>query len=239
MKPDIRYMIMAVAVFLLLTVSRVEAQPLYEQYLNTPSQTLQEETSQMGRELRNVFTENRIQRSQQRIDFADYYANFKKLILYGAKLANYADHEENLAFARDRELFRGLSSAQERAVAASTGAYDRKAFVQEKYEKMKVNVAEEIDTYMDLIIISLNACEIMSANDLSGFTRARKSRDTILRYMDESEAYQVFQQRRDRLENTWPDLARRISDQVDFWESKGRRSPEDPIIEPNLTGAIL
>lgn len=235
MKSNFRYPALGAVVFLILYVAAAGAEPLYDQYLNTPKETLKKETTEMSDALRKTFSEGTIERSQQRIDFADYYANFKKMVLYGAKLANYADYEENLAFARDKELFKSLSSAE---ASRPVGSYDQKAFVQDKYEQMKVNVGEEIDTYLDLITISLNACEIMSANDLSGFSGTRENQDTIRRYLDESEAYQVFSQRYERMEKTWPDLAARISRQITFWEAPGKL-PDDPIIDPTLTGAIL
>jgi len=222
-------------VFLILCVTATSAEPLYDQYLNTPKETLKQETTQMSEALRKTFSEGSIERSQQRIDFADYYANFKKMVLYGAKLANYADYEENLAFARDKELFKSLPSSD---ASKPAGSLDQKAFVKDKYEQMKVNVSEEIDTYQDLITISLNACEIMTANDLSGFSGTKENQDTIRRYLDESEAYQVFSQRYERMEKNWPNLADRISRQITFWEAPGRL-PDDPIIDPTLTGAIL
>jgi hypothetical protein len=239
MKSLINFALAAAFIFLGISTAQAFDMPLYDKYLNTPNEELKNETSQMGRDLRSTFNESSIQRSQQRIDFADYYANFKKLVLYGGKLANYADYEENLSFARDRDLFRGLSSVESRNGESAGGNYDRNAFVNQKHETMKVNVIQEIETYTDLIIISLNACEIISANDLSGFSTARESKDTILRYMDESQAYQVYESQFNRLESSWPDLARRISNQIAFWEAQGRRMPGVPIIDPLVTGAIL
>jgi hypothetical protein len=226
----------AVAIFMTFVCLPAAAQSLYEQYLNTPKETLESETDEMGKNLKQVFNEGGIERQQQKIDFADYFSNFKKLVLYGAKLANYAEYEENLTFAKDKEIFKGLPEAE--GETNTQGTYDQKAFVNEKYEKMKGNITEEIDTYVDLIKISLDACEIMSRNDLSGFMENANNQRSIRRYLDESEAYHAFAERQERLNKGWPNLARRISDQVRLWQ-EAQPSPEDPIIDPAITEAIL
>lgn len=211
------------------------AESLYDQYLSTSRETLEAETADMGKELRNTFNEASVEEYQQKIDFADYYANFKKLVLYGAKLANYNDYEENLIFAKDKELFKGLAQG-EGNVADSAG--ERRNFVNDKFEQMKGNIQDEIETYKDLIVISLDACEIMSRNDLSGFTESDANRRTIQSYMTESDAYNRFDERYDRLNDGWPDIAARISRQVQLWRESAP-SGSDPIIDPEITEAIL
>ena len=81
---------------ILLVITPVGAESIYDQYTSMPKETLEAETSEMGKNLRKVFNEKSVEEYQRKIDFADYYANFKKLVLYGVKLANYTDYEENL-----------------------------------------------------------------------------------------------------------------------------------------------
>ena len=212
------------------------AESLFESYADRSSEALKSETAEMSESLRETFNEADIAEKQRQIDFADYYANFKKLVRYGAKLANYSDYEENLLFARDKELFRGLP--EEKEAKAGDAATDRQAFIKEKYQKMKSNIEEEIDTYVDLINISLDACEIMSDNDLSGFMDSLDNQETIRRYLAQSEAYAKFTDRYKRLSADWPSLARRISAQVNRWQPQAPGA-NDPIIDPEVTEAVL
>lgn len=229
-------LLLAIVVMAVFLVTPAGAESLYDQYLNMPKETMDAETAEMGKNLRKVFNEQSVEEYQQKIDFADYYANFKKLVLYGAKLANYNNYEENLTFAKDKEIFKGLSDSGDEA--GSDNGYERKAFVNEKFDQMKGNIQDEIDTYLDLILISLDACEIMSRNDLSGFTESDRNRETINRYMVESEAYSKFSDRYDRLNDGWPEIAGRISKQVKLWQ-EAAPSGSDPIIDPKITEAIL
>lgn len=239
MKRNIQYfsrLLLVTAIMAIFLVTSAGAESLYDQYLNTPKETLDAETTEMGKGLRKVFNEKSVEKYQQKIDFADYYSNFKKLILYGAKLANYDDYEENLTFAKDKEIFKGLATTEKEAAAGND--YERKAFVNEKFDQMQGNIQDEIDTYLDLILISLDACEIMSQNDLSGFTGSDKNQKTIRRYMDESEIYSKFNERFERLSNSWPGIAGRISKQAKLWQ-EGVPSGSDPIIDRTITEAIL
>ncbi len=229
-------LLLAVAVVAILAVPSAMAESLYEQYTNKPIETLDSETAEMGKNLKKVFNENSVEQYQRKIDFADYYSNFKKLVLYGAKLANYNDFEENLTFAKDKEIFKGL--AVDKAGNSDKNGRQKKSFVNEKYEKMKVNIGDEIDTYLDLITISLDACEIMEKNDLSGFIESSRSQETIRRYLDESDAYKKFSERYERLNKGWPDIAGRISRQVSIWEPAAA-SGSDPIIDREIAEAIL
>lgn len=207
------------------------AESLFETYANRPAEELRPETTEMGKELRETFNEADIARKQRQIDFTDYYANFKKLLLYGGKLANYANYEENLIFARDKAIFRSLPEDRDPAA-------NRETYVNEKYRKMKNNVKEEIDTYKDLIHISLDACEIMSHNDLSGFMSAANNQTVIRRYLEQSKTYADFAERYSRLKSDWPDLAGRISAQIKLWQTETPKA-DAPIIDPELTEAIL
>lgn len=239
MKSYIRYfsgLLLAIGFMAISMVTSVNAESLYEQYTNMPKETLDTETTEMGKNLRKVFNEKSVEAYQMKIDFADYYANLKKLVLYGGKLANYNDYEENLTFAKDKEIFKGLSVAEGETKTGKD--YERKAYVNEKFDQMKDNIQDEIDTYKDLILISLDACEIMSQNDLSGFTQSDKNQETINRYMNESEIYSTFCERFDRLNNGWPEIAGRISKQVKLWQAAAP-SGSDPIIDRKITEAIL
>jgi hypothetical protein len=239
MKNNIRYysgFLLVVGLMAIFMVTSAGAESLYEQYTNMPKETLDAETSEMGKNLRNVFNEQSVEEYQQKIDFADYYANYKKLVLYGVKLANYNDYEDNLIFAKDKEIFKGLSAAEGETDTGKNN--ERKAFVNEKFDQMKDNIQDEIDTYLDLIIISLDACEIMSQNDLSGFTQSDKNQATINRFMNESEIYSKFTKRYDRLNNGWPEIAARITKQVKLWQVAAP-SGSDPIIDRTITEAIL
>ncbi|NOY69158.1 MAG: hypothetical protein GXP53_06650 [Deltaproteobacteria bacterium] len=211
--------------------SPVSAGSLFEQYANKTAAGLDAETADMGKQIREVFTERSINGYQRKIDFADYFANFKKIILYGAKLANYGEYKTDLLFARDKEIFMDLPDAPKGDKAEQADYADK------KYEEIKKNVKEEIDTYVDLIGISLDACEIMANNDLSGFTANEENRNRIRTYLLESEAYRKFSSRVDRLKKGWPDIERRISLQVKQW-TPAPKNPDDPLIDTAITGAL-
>ena len=208
---------------------------LYEYYTGASTQTLKTETRQMGKQLSAAFSQQGISARQQKIDFADYYANLKKLVLYAGKLANYSEYGKDLRFARDNEVFKGLPK-ETGVTSKKNQQLDRKDFVNRKYGEMKKNVEEEIDTYVDLIRLSLDACETLTQNDLSGFTENQRNLDRIMKFK-RSKGYRQYQEKNQRLAVKWPQLSARISNQLSLWGPKPT-SPDDPLISPKIAGAL-
>ena len=208
---------------------------LYEYYTGASTETLKAESQKMGKQLSSTFTQKGISARQQKIDFADYYANLKKMVLYAGKLATYSEYGKDLRFARDNEVFKGLP--KETGTASKSGQQsDRKDFVNMKYGEMKKNVEEEIETYVDLIKLSLDACETLTHNDLSGFAENKKHLDRIMKFK-RSKGFRNYDEKRERLAVKWPGLAARITNQLSLWGLKPL-SPDDPLINPKIAGAL-
>jgi len=213
----------------------VWAESLYEYYTTASADTLRTETSEMGKELTQTFDQKAISSRQKRIDFAEYFANLKKLIIYAGRLAAYSEYGKDLQFARDNEIFKGLPKE---APAADQGKprADRKDFVNRKYGEMKKNVEEEIDTYEDLLILSLEACETLIQNDLNGFADHAAYQKRVEDFK-QSTNFRDYRERRTRLAKGWPDLAARVARQFALWDPRPA-SPDDPIIDVKIAGAI-
>jgi hypothetical protein len=208
---------------------------LYEYYTGASTKTLKTETREMGEQLSTAFSQRGISLRQQKIDFADYYANLKKMVLYAGKLATYSEYGKDLQFARDNEIFKGLP--KETDVASKKGPQEnRKEFVNKKYGEMKKNVEEEIDTYVDLIRLSLDACETLTQNDLSGFTENQRNLARVMKFKG-TKGYRQYLEKRERLAMRWPQLAARISNQLSLWGPKPL-SPDDPLINPKVARAL-
>jgi hypothetical protein len=219
----------------LVTSQWATAGSLYEYYTTAPVTTLQSETKEMGQQLSRAFVQNGIHARQQRIDFAEYYTNVRKLVLYATRLSAYSEYEKDLVFARDNEVFKGLPD--ESTSRGEIGAqFDRKDFVKKKYTKMKKNVEEEIETYVDLIHLSLDACETLMRNDLSGFGENNHYRERITDFKQGKE-FREYVAKRNRLTGMWGSLEARISHQFALWDPKPV-SPDDPLINRTITEAI-
>ena len=227
--------IVLAGVLIILSGQWAAAGSLYEYYTSAPAKTLKTETREMGKELSAVFSHKGISSRQQKIDFADYYSNLKKLVLYSSKLATYSNYGKDLRFARDNEVFKGLPT-ETKPARKSEPQLDRKDFVNRKYGEMKKNVEEEIETYVDLIKLSLDACETMTQNDLSGFAESKKHRARVVSFKLGKE-FRNYLEKRGRLADRWPLLAARISDQLSLWDPKPA-SPDDPLINVKIAGAI-
>jgi len=218
--------------FLILLISgNCFSDSLFKEYTEKSRQELMDETQAMSKEIKDKFNQKSIETAQQKIDYYDYFSSLKKLLLYGGKLSTYAEYDQDLNFAKDNELFRGLpEERQEKAEFIQR-------FVNEKYKKMQENVKDEIQTYEDLILINLDSCELLSANDLSGFVATSGPRERIQLYFENSKDYQLYLEKKDRLAKTWPMLESRIKQQISLWNEKGL-DPEDPIIDRKITEAI-
>ena len=208
------------------------ADSLYEYYSNTSTDSLKQQTAQMGKQLRAVFNHSTVAANQQKIDFAEYTANLKKAVRYATRLATYSDYETDLRFARDNEIFKGLPEDTPKSAKKP----DRKGFVNSKYTRMKKNIQEEIETYDDLIRLSLDACETITQNDLSGVLDNASNRGRIERFT-QSKGYREYVSKQARFKETWPQLAMRISAQISLWQQPPP-SPNDPILDAHILGAI-
>ena len=208
---------------------------LFEYYTKTTPETLKAETGEMGAKLKTAFSQNSIKSKQEKIDFSEYFSNLKKSVLYASKLATYSEYVTDLRFARDKEIFKGLPD-EEKTYGKSTPPLDRKEFVTNKYGKMKKNVEEEIETYNDLILFSLDTCETLTENDLSGILQDPYNHGKVRNYIRGDE-YRSYEAKKERLNQTWPELLGRISAQFAVWEPRPA-SPHDPIIDPKIIGAI-
>ena len=101
---------------------------------------------------------------------------------------------------------------------------------------MKKNVEEEIDTYVDLLKLSLEACETLIQNDLNGFAENKVCQERIADFK-RSREFREYLAKAPRFAGKWPDLAGRISRQLSRWDPKPA-SPDDPIIDTKIAGAI-
>lgn len=212
-----------------------QAQSLYEYYADASAGSLNKETQAMGRELRKTFSQKNIHINQQKIDFATYFTNLKKAVLYGKKLSTYSQYRKDLEFARDNELFKGLPATTRDQVSGKE-MLSRKEFVAEKYDRTKGNVEDEIETYIDLLTLSLDVCESMSANDLSGFIALKENRDRILKWQ-QSEVFTAYQEKRADLNQAWPEIGKRITTQCALWQERPA-APDAPIISASLVNAL-
>jgi len=227
--------IVLAGVLIILTGQWAAAGSLYEYYTSASTETLKTETKGMGKELSAVFSQKGISSRQQKIDFADYYSNLKKLVLYSSKLATYSEYGKDLRFARDNEVFKGLPT-ETKIPEKNEPQLDRKDFVNKKYGEMKKNVEEEIETYVDLIKLSLDACETLTQNDLSGFAESKKYRNRVVSFKRGKE-FRNYLEKRGRLAERWPSLEARISNQLSLWDPRPA-SPDDPLINVKIAGAI-
>jgi len=228
--------ILASGLLVMMAAQPAAADSLYEYYTTASQEELDSETREMGRQIKNAFDQNDIALRQRQIDFSEYYSNLKKMVLFATKLAIYSEYETDLQFARVNEVFKGLPEEEPAALQGNKPKMDRKEFVTKKYGLMKKNVNEEIDTYLDLIQLSLDACETLSGNDLSGFLDAPQYR-TRVQDFSETREFQAFAENQSRLTDRWPDLSGRISNQLTLWQAQPL-SPDDPLINPDITGAI-
>ena len=221
--------------FLLFVSGNCFSDSLFKEYTEKSRQELMNETEAMSKEIKDKFNQRSIETAQQKIDYYDYFSNLKKLVLYGTKLATYAEYDRDLKFAKDNELFKGLP--EEKSEKKEEKARFTSRFVNAKYKKMQVNVKDEIQTYEDLILMSLDSCELLSSNDLSGFVSSTSSKDRIQFYFENSKDYKIYLDKKARLAKTWPMLESRIRLQISLWSEKGM-NPEDPIIDRKITKAI-
>ncbi len=220
------------SIFVVLLVSgNCFSDSLFKAYTEKSKQELMDETDAMSKEIKDRFNQKSLETAQQKIDYYDYFSNLKKLVLYGGKLATYAEYDQDLKFAKDNELFKGLPEDQNEKAGLTA------RFVNEKYTRMQHNVKDEIQTYEDLIRISLDSCELLSSNDLSGFVSAGDSRQRIQFYFENSKDFKRYLEKRDRLARTWPGIELRIKKQISLWDEKGM-DPEDPIIDRKITEAV-
>ncbi|MCP3872062.1 MAG: hypothetical protein GY699_02765 [Desulfobacteraceae bacterium] len=226
----VKFMGCAVSI-MLLGAGHCFSDSLFKAYTEKSRQELMAETESMSREIKDKFNQESMESAQQKIDYYDYFSNLKKLFLYGSKLATYAEYEEDLRFAKDNELFKGLPEDQDEM------AQFTERFVNEKYKKMQLNVKDEIETYEDLIQISLDSCELLSSNDISGFVASETAVQRIQLYLENSKDFEGYMEKREKLARTWPMLESRIKRQISIWNERGM-DPEDPIINRKLTEAI-
>lgn len=237
-------------------LSPVFGESLFLEYTEKSEQELKQETRMLTREIRDQFQMASMETAQQKIDAYDYLSHFKRILLYGEKLATYAEYEEDLAFAKDNELFKGLPEAgdtpgetpgvkpasapagrQPNGPEADGNADLKSDFVDEKYRRMSVDVKSEIETYEDLIIISLDACELLTVNDFSGFSDAPEFRRKVTGFLRAGKRVEKFRVKQERLAKAWPDLNLRIQRQITLWEGEAPR-PGDPLVNPGITEAI-
>ena len=236
MKYRIRLSAIIVALFVAFLVIKSHAsETSYEFYSNADQEALNTETREMSVQLQQMFNQQDVSDKQREIDFAEYFSNLRKLVFYSNKLSTYSDYERDLAFARDNEIFKGLPEKSEQKNNA-TVPFDRKEFSDTKYERMKKNVQEEVDTYQDLILLSLDSCQSIIANDLTGIMLYPDYQTRVQRFM-ESKDYQLFSERKNMMTAAWPELVAQIDSQFNYWQEQPP-ALDDPIIDTAITGAI-
>lgn len=209
------------------------SQSLYEELSKKSKAELTRETTQMSEKIQKTFDQSSMEKSQQKIHFYEYFSNLKKLVLYGSKLANYSAYEEDLTFAKENELFKGLPEEK-----PEDKPEKRTRYVKEKYSMMKTNIKDEIDTYTDLIQYSLDACEHLSLYSLTQESANDKNMKRIRYYMENSRDYQEYLAKKEKLAKAWPGLEAGIQRQFDLWQERGL-APEDPVVDPRITKEIV
>lgn len=219
---------------MVITVSPVAAQSLFETYAAATSESLADETKQMGQQLTRSFNQQTIAGYQQQIDFAEYVSGLKKAIFYADKLATYTEYEADLQFARDKEVFKGLPD--EGASVDDNSMEERREFVAGKYQRMTRNVEEEIETYIDMMQISLDACESLAVNDFNGMFERRANQQKIRIFLRGS-SFASYQNKQTDFSLRWNELSLRIDAQLALWQPKAA-SPTDPLIAPHLIEAL-
>lgn len=218
-------------------VSPVAAESMFETYASASRTDLEIETREMGQKLTTAFNQQTIADYQQRINFAEYFSGLKKAVFYAGKLASYTEYEKDLQFARDKEVFKGLPEQDGTANGKEvTTTQDRKEYVAGKYERMTKNVEEEIETYIDMMQISLDACESLAVDDLDGMFDHEDNRKKILSFCGGKE-FRVYAAKKDDFSRRWAELSERIDSQVALWQPKVL-SPTDPLIDRRITGAL-
>lgn len=207
-------------------------QSLFKDYTDKSKEEIMAETTAMSEQIVQKFDQASMDKTQQKLYFYEYFSNFKKLILYAEKLAIYSDYEEDLSFAKENELFKGLPEKE-----AVKTTKDQTRLVDSKYTMMKTNIKDEIDTYQDLIKSSLDACEHLATYDLDPTAMAGKNQGRVQHFVNNSKAFARFKAKQGNLAKTWPGLETRISMQIKLWQEKGL-APNDPIIDIKITKAI-
>ncbi len=227
---------MAIAVLILaLATAPAWAESLFETYTQMTRADLAAETGAMGKSLQQTFREEDISRKQMQIDFSEYRSNLKKALHYAARLASYDTYEQDLAFARDKEIFQGLPETAQEA-GSEDAVRDKQDFMTRKYDRMRQNVDEEVNTYVDLLLLSLDACETLTRHDLSGFMAARSSREVMREFLRD-DAARAYGDRRAKLAGRWSGIAGRIDAQLLLW-GEPAAGPDDPIINPQIVKAL-
>jgi len=160
------------------------------------------------------------------------------MIFFAGNLANYSDYQSTLTFARDNEIFKGLPEESTETRKKTTG-FDRKKFVEAKYQSMEKDTEAEIETYRDTLLTALDICEATLDNSLSGgeILERQDHRVKIERFMDRDQ-FRLFAERRTRLAETWPELESRISRQIALWQEPVPSS-DQPVIDPLVTRALM
>lgn len=237
MKINIRnsYEIILIFLAVLLLATTARAESLFETYSQKSKTELAAETQQMGRSLQQTFNATDISHRQMQIDFSEYRSNFKKALHYATRLASYSEYEQDLEFARDKEIFQGLPETQDIA-GADDAQRDKQTFMRKKYDRMQQNVDEEVGTYVDLLHLSLDACESLTRHDLGGFVADDQTRETMRDFV-QSDISRSYALRQDQLAGRWSEIAVRIEGQLQLWGDTVA-GPNDPIINPQIVQAL-
>lgn len=218
------------------TASKAQAQSLYEQYADSRREQLDEQTAAMGRKLEKMFSQASVYQGQQSIQSAEYLANLKRAIFYATHLAVFAGYEHDFQFARDHELFQGLPATPP-AGADPQQAAERSAFAGRKYARLKESAEEEIETYTDLMVQSLEACEEMvGKNNLVALEDNHANRERV-GILLKSAVFRDYTAKQADLVRGWPHLASRLRVQLDLWRPRPA-SPNDAVIDRAITGAL-
>lgn len=204
---------------------------LYLSYTEKSEQDLTAETKVLSEKIRETFRVASVDQAQERIDAYDYFSQFKKMLLYGEKLATYARYEDDLKFAKNNELFKGLPNDKDQR------QHVKKEFLDDKYTRMSQDVATEVDTYKDLLINCLNDCEMLTVSELSTVADSNFLDGKIKAFLSGGQVYKRYLDKKTGLSAAWPDLAARIQHQVDRWAPRTAQ-PYDRLIDPEITEAI-
>jgi len=232
-KLKISFFLVIGVIFILLLAGENTAwsQSLIEYYNSADKETLEQDTQKITKKLKTMFNPNDIAQNQAKIDFSDFFSNFKNLILYATKLANYHDYQENIKFGREREIYQVLSLKGEMET-------EKRSAINKKYDRLEEISQDEIETYKDMIETAFDTCELYTETTL--FKKPIFKEETFKQTMEEYLAgpeFQEYCQKKALLEQNYPEYVDRISHLVLLWKG-APPAPTDPIINPEIVNAL-
>ena len=205
-----------------------EGKSLLEYYNSADKETLNRETKEMSKKLKDVFNKGEIEKTENDLEFSRYFSSFKNIIIYGSKLAGYSGFEENIRFGRDQEIYRSLPSAGD-------AGKNKKGLIKKKYDRLESIAEEEVQTYRDMMETAFDSCEIYSDSLFWGdrFFNEPRFKETMEDYFA-GDVYRKYQEeKKPVLEKSCPEYVKRIDVLASHWDDT-TYNPEAPIVDSQV-----